>query len=120
MSKKLNFVLEQATDFIINLPMVDNNGDPINLTGYTANSAMRRCYSSNTFVDFNTSINGNTGTITLGLAANVSANLYPGRYVYDVNINNGTTTSRPYEGEVFITPAVTANTILTNTILTSN
>ena|SRR5271157_274289 len=114
MAKKLNLVLDQAADFTINLPLIDNNGDPINLTGYIANSAMRRWYTSNTFINFNTSINSNMGIITLELDSNISANLYPGRYVYDVNINNGTTTSRVFEGEVFITAAVTANTILTS------
>ena len=123
MSIKKNIVLDQATDFTISLPLVDNNGDPINLSGYTANSVMRRWYTSNVFISFNTSINAIMGIITLGLDASISANSYPGRYVYDVTINNGIVTSRVYEGEIFITPAVTANTILTNvsnTVIVSN
>jgi hypothetical protein len=114
MAKKLNLLLDQAADFSVNLSLTDSNGDPLNLNGYTANSAMRRWYTSNNFTNFNVSINNNTGVITLELDASVSANLYPGRYVYDVNINNGTTISRVFEGEVFITAAVTANTILTS------
>jgi hypothetical protein len=114
LSKKLNLTIDQAADFSVNLPLVDDNGDPLNLLGYTALSSMRKWYSSNTATNFNTSINSSAGIITLELDASVSANLYPGRYVYDVNLTNGITTSRVFEGEVFLTAAVTANTILTS------
>lgn len=89
MAKKINLILDQAADFSIDLPLTDQNGDPLNLSGFTANSAMRRSYTSNTFIDFNVSVNSIGGIITLKLGASVSANLYPGRYVYDVNLNNG-------------------------------
>jgi hypothetical protein len=115
LSKKLNLVIDQATDFSVNLPpLVDINGDPLNLFGFTASSSMKKWYTSNTVTSFNISINNNAGIITLELNASVSANLYPGRYVYDVNLTNGITTSRVFEGEIFLTAAVTANTILTS------
>ena len=114
MAKKLNLVLDQAADFSVNLNLTDLNGDPLNLTGFTANSAMRKWYTSNSAILFNTSINNDAGIITLELDAHISANLAPGKYVYDVNLSNGVTTSRVFEGEVFITAAVTANTILTS------
>ena len=114
MAKKINLIIDQAADFSVNLPLTDNNGDPLNLSGFTVNSGMRRWYTSNVIINFNTSINSNVGIITLELDASISANLHSGKYVYDVNLNNGTTISRVFEGEVLITPAVTANTILTS------
>ena len=107
-------VIDQASDFSTTLNLTDTNGDPLNLNGYTALASMRKWYTSNTFVSFVTSVNVNTGTITLTLSGNTTSNLYPGRYVYDVEIYNGTTTTRVVEGEVFLTPAVTANTIMSN------
>ena len=92
--------------------MTDENGDPINLSGYTASSAIKKWYTSSNSISFDTSINSNTGVVTLFLNANTSANLVPGRYVYDVDVVQASTgvVSRVVEGYVTVTPAVTAIT----------
>ena len=59
---------------------------------------------------FNTAINTTSGVITLSLTSNVTANMVPGRYVYDVNITetNTGTVSRIVEGYVTVTPSSTS------------
>jgi hypothetical protein len=43
--------------------------------------------------------------------ANVTANIISGRYVYDVDITDGTSISRIVEGLVYVSPAVTGANI---------
>ena len=87
--------------------MTDDNGDPINLSGFTANSEMRKWYTSRKSIPFITSINTTSGIISLSLDANTTSCLTPGRYVYDLEINNSGIISRVVEGIVTVTPALT-------------
>jgi len=49
-----------------------------------------------------------SGTVALGLTATQTANLVPGRYVYDVEVVSGANVvSRIIEGIVTVTPEVT-------------
>lgn len=108
MATKANLVIDQGTTFSTDLSLRDDNGDVINLSGYTANSQIRKWYTStNASATFVTNINVDSGTITLTLNANQTSNLVSGRYVYDVEINDGLTISRIVEGIVTVTPEVT-------------
>jgi len=108
MSTKANLVIDQGSTFTTDLTMTDEYGNILLLNGYTANSQMRRWYtSSNAAASFTTSINATAGVITLSLTATQTSNLTSGRYVYDVEINDGTVVSRIVEGIVTVTPQVT-------------
>lgn len=108
MATKANLVIDQGTTFSADLNLTDENGDPLNLNGYTANSQMRKWYTSvNPSATFEASIDTNTAVVTLSLTANQTSNLIAGRYVYDVEISNGGTISRIVEGIVTVTPQVT-------------
>ena len=107
MATKANWVIDAGTTFSTSLNLTDQNGDVLNLTGYTSSSMIRRWYTSTKSISFNTSINTAIGTITLELDANVTSTMWPGRYVYDVEVTNGNTVSRVVEGIVTVTPAVT-------------
>jgi hypothetical protein len=88
--------------------LTDENGDALNLNGYSANSQVRKWYtSSNAAAVFSTSINVVSSIVTLSLTANQTSNLVAGRYVYDVELNDGSTTSRIVEGIITVTPQVT-------------
>ena len=90
MATKANLVIDQGSTYSTDLELTDENGDALNLSGYTANSQIRRWYTStNAAATFTTSINVASGTITLGLTANQTSNLTFGRYVYDVEITDG-------------------------------
>lgn len=108
MATKANLVIDQGTTFTTDLTMTDEEGSPLNLTGYTANSQIRKWYtSSNATATFTTSINANTGVISLSLTANQTGAMTAGRYVYDVEISDGAIISRIVEGIVTVTPQVT-------------
>lgn len=108
MATKANLVVDQGSTFSTDLTLTDENGDPLILDGYTANSQIRKWYtSSNAAATFTTSVNNQIGSITLSLTANQTSNLVAGRYVYDVEISSGSEVSRIVEGIVTVTPQVT-------------
>jgi hypothetical protein len=106
MATKANLVIDQGSTFSTDLTLKDENGDPLVLSGYNANSQMRKWYtSSNATATFTTAIDN--GVITLSLSANQTNSLTAGRYVYDVEITDGSSISRVVEGIITVTPQVT-------------
>ena len=107
MAIKANLIIDQGTDYSTSINLTDADGNVISLSGYTANSQIRKSYSSSNAVTFSTSLDVSNGVITLSLSDSQTANLVAGRYVYDVIVTSGNTTSRIVEGIVTITPRVT-------------
>lgn len=110
MATKANLVIDQGSTFSADLNLTDENGDVLDLNGYTANSQIRKWYtSSNAAASFTTSINTSSGVITLSLTSTQTSNLVSGRYVYDVELNDtgSNEVSRIVEGIVTVTPQVT-------------
>jgi hypothetical protein len=108
MATKANLVIDQGATFLVELDLKDENGDILVLSGYTANSQIRKWYtSSNATASFTTSINAESGAVSLSLSANQTSSLTSGRYVYDVEIQNGSSVTRIVEGIVTVTPQVT-------------
>jgi hypothetical protein len=108
MATKANIIVDQGTTFSTIINLTDDNGDPINLTGYTGDAEMRKHYTSSNSQSFSVNLGGTSGTVTLSLTATQTANLTPGRYVYDVEVTSGANVvSRIVEGIVTVTPEVT-------------
>lgn len=108
MATKANLVIDQGSTFSTDLNLTDENGDALSLVGYSANSQIRKWYtSSNAAATFTASVNTTSAVITLSLTANQTSNLDSGRYVYDVEITDGATVSRIVEGIITVTPQVT-------------
>jgi hypothetical protein len=109
MATKANLIIDQGTTYSVTLNLTDENGDSIDLVGYTANSQIRKWYTSSNSMVFATSLNTVDGTVTLSLTSNQTNLLVPGRYVYDVELFNtvSNTYSRILEGIVTVTPQVT-------------
>jgi hypothetical protein len=105
-----NLYIEQGTTFSTTIAIDDVYGDIFDLTNFSVTSQIRKSYySANTTATFTSSINSSQGTITLGLTSAATANIAPGRYVYDtklIGINNGQVT-RILEGVVEVSPSVT-------------
>ncbi|QMP83923.1 MAG: hypothetical protein [Caudoviricetes sp.] len=108
MATKANLVIDQGSTYIVEIDLTDQYGDPLNLTGFVANSQIRKWYSSsNPAASFATTIYP-PSTIVLTLTANQTSSLVAGRYVYDVEATSSTNaTSRIVEGIVTVTPQVT-------------
>jgi hypothetical protein len=77
--------------------------------GYSASSQIRKSYySSNATATFVATIDPTTATISLQLSARATANISPGRYVYDTTITDtNQNVIRILEGVVDVSPCVT-------------
>jgi hypothetical protein len=104
-----NLLLEQGTTFLVSIVLDDIYGNNYNLTNFLATSKMRKSYySSNGVISFSTSVDVPSGTVTLSLPANTSANLVPGRYVYDTVLSDDYgNVVRVLEGVIDVSPSVT-------------
>ena len=102
-------VIEQNATFITKVNVEDVYNNPVNLTGYTAASQMRKSYYSNSFYTIQTEVTGTSnGEITLTMSAANTANLPIGRMVYDLIIDDGNSNvTRVVEGIVTVLPSVT-------------
>ena len=108
MATKANLVIDQGATYTTTINLVDGNGDPLDLTGYTGASQMRKSFTSSNSVSFSVTPGGANGTITLALTANATANIAGGRYLYDVELTDaGGKVSRVLEGIVTINPNIT-------------
>lgn len=108
MATKANIIIDQGTTFSTDIYLTDDDGNPIDLTGYTGASKMRKHYTSSNAQSFTVSLNTTYGYVTLSLTSANTANLTPGRYVYDVEVTSSSNVvSRIVEGIVTVTPEVT-------------
>ena len=101
--------LEQYATFSTTVNVEDSQGGAVNLAGYSAASQIRKSYYSTTANNFTATITGTAnGEITLSMTAANTANLTPGRYLYDLVITSpeGTKT-RVVEGIVNVLAGVT-------------
>lgn len=104
-----NLYIDQGSDFSAIVTLKNQDGTPINLTGFTLKSQLRKSYQSSSAVDFNVSIyNASEGKIKMQLPASSSSGLIAGRYLYDVEITSPTNErKRALEGIVVLTPEIT-------------
>ena len=110
MSRYLDLTLDQGATFTQKVNYIDSNKANISLAGYSVRAQMRRSYySSNSVAMMATVSNAAQGEVTLELAANTTANLKSGRWVYDLEANaaNDATVIRIVEGIITIMPGVT-------------
>lgn len=108
MAIKANLLIDQGSDFSTEIDVLDDNGDPVVLTGFTGAAQMRKHYTSSTSTAFNVTINAGNGTVTLSMNAATSSTVTPGRYVYDCELTSSSNVvSRLVEGIVTVTPQVT-------------
>jgi len=102
-------LIEQGASFSTTVNVEDTAGAAINLTSYTAASQMRKSYYSSTYSAISSVITGTAnGEITLSMTSANTANLAPGRYVFDLVITAPTTIkTRVVEGIIVVSPGVT-------------
>ena len=111
MAATANLVIEQGTSFSSGITVKGSDGNPFDLTGYTATANMAKGYASTNTrqaltVEFNT--DRTTGVVNLSLtAAQTTALDAPARYVYDCDITaSGWTVTRVIEGLITVKPNV--------------
>ncbi len=102
-------LIEQNATFSTTVNVVDSAGAAVNLYGYSASTQMRKSYYATSFTTITSTITGNAnGEITLSMTAANTANLTPGRQVFDLLITSPTSVkTRVIEGIIVISPGVT-------------
>jgi len=108
MAIKRNIRIDQGTDFSAEIYIENDIGDPYDFTGNTVESQMRKNYAATNFTEFDAAHTNELGQIVLSLPKSMTKELYPGRYLYDVEVTdeNGKTT-RIVEGIATVTPGIT-------------
>jgi hypothetical protein len=101
--------IEQGASFSTTITVNDSTGAYTNLTNYTAAAQLRKSYYSSTANSFTVTIsNAANGELTLVLSSANTANLTPGRMLYDLLITSPTSIkTRVVEGIATILPSVT-------------
>jgi hypothetical protein len=101
--------VEQGADFNTTINVNDGTGAAQNLTSYTAAAQMRKSYYSTTANSFTVSIsNAGAGEITMAMTSANTANLTPGRYMYDLVMTSPSNIkTRVVEGIVTVLPSIT-------------
>jgi len=107
-ARNVNLVLEQGVDFQATFTIRNTNNAPLNLTGYTGISSIRKHPTSSTAypltLTFPDRINGKIA-VSMGYTATDSID--GGRYVYDVIlISPNSYRTRAVQGNVLVTPGV--------------
>lgn len=102
--------IEAGANFGLEITFQNDNGSAINLTNYTISSQLRKSYYSSSAVNFTITVSTPLdGLAEIDLSANTTANISPGRYVFDVLLVENTSqfTTRAIEGIATVLPRVT-------------
>ena len=104
-----NIVVDVGADFNQTFNLEGSNNAPLDLTGYTGASIMKKHPSSlSTTATFAVSFPNRTlGQVKISLGSTITNGLKAGRYSYDLLLNDGATKTRVVEGSALVTAGVT-------------
>lgn len=106
MGSKANIYIDQGTDFRITLEMFDGDNDDLVIGTFSFFADLRKMYSSKRAAEF--VVEKNENDITLVLEADITANLKPGKYEYDVLMRKSSgEMSKIVEGLAIVIPTIT-------------
>jgi len=106
MGSKANIYIDQGTDFRITLELFDGDDDDLVISTFNFYADLRKMYSSKRAAEF--TVEKNENDITLVLEADVTANLKPGKYEYDVLMRKSSgEMSKIVEGLAIVIPTIT-------------
>lgn len=84
MAADLNLYIDQGATFRSEITISDDSGVPVDITNYTITSQFRKSYGSTVSTAFSvTLLDPVNGVLELSLTSTQTANIKPGRYVYD-------------------------------------
>jgi len=110
-----NFTMDQGSTWTVSLVYKDSDGNPIDLTGYTAKMQLRRKFDSATAAltlatgGQGIVITGPTGTIAITATDEQTEAIDAGLYVYDLDLNNAGIITRLIQGQATVSAEVTTN-----------
>jgi len=105
----VELTIEQGATFSTYITVADGAGEASNISGYSTSAQLRKSHYSSTANNFTvTIVNAAAGNLSMAMSASNTANLTPGRYVYDLIITSPSdVTTRVIEGIVNVLPSVT-------------
>lgn len=112
MAEYVELYIDQGTDFNTTLNINDDDTNVSqNIIGYVVTSSLKRSIlSTNVAANFVCQVtNSSEGQIEISMTAANTANLRPGKYFFDVKVNDTVTNAitRLIEGVIFVQPGVT-------------
>jgi len=104
-----NIVIDQGADFNQTYNLENSANAPLDLTGYTATSVLKKHPQSLLeTATFTCSFPNRTlGQLKISLGSSITPDLKPGRYSYDILLNSGSLKTRVVEGSALVTAGVT-------------
>jgi len=105
-----NLYIDSGSTYSNIITVASATGSALDLSGYTIASQMRKSYGSSTYYTFTASIyDAATGKVRLQLTSTQTSAIPAGRYLYDIEITNTSTSAktRILEGIVIVTPEIT-------------
>ena len=107
-ARNVNLVLEQGVDFQATFTIRNQNNTPLNLTGYSGISVIKKHPSSSNSYPLTLAFPDRlNGRVLVSMGHTATTQIEPGRYVYDVIlISPNSYRSRAVQGNVLVTPGV--------------
>ena len=104
-----NIVIDDGADFKQIFNLEDSANSPLDLTGYSATSKLKKHPASlNDKASFTVSFPNRTqGALKIALGSSITSALKAGRYSYDVLLNDGSLKTRIVSGSAIVTAGVT-------------
>jgi hypothetical protein len=109
-----NITIPSGADFDQTFILEDSSGGILDLTGYTAASILKKHPESSKVAavfEIIFPIARRTGQLKIALASSITSSLKPGRYCYDILIDDGQERSRVIEGSALVTAGVTTTIV---------
>ncbi len=104
-----NIVIDAGADFDQVFNLEDTANSPLDLTGFSATSKLKKHPASlNDKASFAVSFPNRTqGSLRISLGSSITSTLKAGRYSYDVLLNDGSVKTRIVSGSAIVTAGVT-------------
>ena len=104
-----NIIIDAGADFNQIFTLEGSNNSALNLNGYTATAKMKKHPASlNDTATFSVSVvNALLGQLKISLGSATTKDIKPGRYSYDILLNDGSIKTRIVSGSAIVTAGVT-------------
>lgn len=110
MAQYIEIDIDQGADFVLDLGLKNDDGTAKDVTGYTFSSSIKKSFYSTTEIasfTVNTTY-ASTGGVILELTASQTADIKPGRYLFDIKQKDTLNkVERLAEGIVTVNPQIT-------------
>jgi hypothetical protein len=114
MSSRANIYIDQGADFRVSLELFDADNDELDVDNYNIFATMRKLYSTTKITDFDVEKGPDGNDVTLVLPDEITVNLKPGKYQYDVLMEKPTgEISKIAEGLAIVVGTITDTTTYT-------